>query len=69
MVASRARRTMLDRERAKAAQFYSVTARQGVRDFVENGVDDVFNVTQIKVRIAIGNALNEFGFNHRRMPL
>src|SRR5688572_20324907 len=64
-IAPRAGRTMLDRERTETAQLDTVAARQGSDDLIENRVDDVLDIPLIKVRVVLGNALNEFGFDHR----
>src|SRR5712691_8905511 len=64
-IAAFARRPILHREGAEAAQLHPVAARQGGGDLVEDGVDDVFDVPLIKVRILRRNPLNELGFDHR----
>src|SRR5712671_366180 len=64
-IAPRARRTMLDRESAKAAQLDAVAARQRSDDLIENRVHDVLDIPLIEVRVVLGDALNKLGFDHR----
>src|SRR4029453_18567765 len=64
-IAPRTGRTVLDRERAETAQFDAVAARQGGDDLVENRVHDILDIPLVEVRVVLGNALNEFGFDHR----
>jgi hypothetical protein len=42
----------------------SQTTEHRQNDFFENGVDDLFSVAQIKVRILCQDALGKFGFDH-----
>jgi hypothetical protein len=56
---------MFDRERAKPAQLNAVAARQRCNDFIENGVHDVLDIPLVKVRVVLGDALDQFGFDHR----
>src|SRR3954468_19062717 len=58
-------RTMLDRERAETAQLDPIAARQGRHDLIENRVDDILDIPLIEVRVVLGDALNQFGFDHR----
>ena len=44
---------------------FVVAARHRRDDLAENGVDDVLDVALVKMRILLGNALNEFRFDHR----
>src|SRR5712692_1175803 len=67
-VAAGARRPMLDRERAEAAQLDTVAARERVDDFAEDRVDDVLDVALIKVRILRGDTLDQFRLDHRHLP-
>ncbi len=39
-----------------------------IGDLIENRADDVFHITQKQVRIACGNDLHEFGFDHELSP-
>src|SRR6185503_20591856 len=64
-IAACARRAMLDRESAEAAQLDTVAARQGRHDLVENRVHNVLHIPLIEVRVVLGDALNKFGFDHR----
>ena len=59
-VAANARVTALDRERAEAAQFDAVAARQGRGDLIENRRDDDLDIALIKMRICLGKPLHEF---------
>jgi len=61
-IAPRARRAMLDRESAEAAQLDAVAARQGSDDLIENRVHNVLDIPLVEVRIVLGNALNKLGF-------
>src|SRR5208282_3076631 len=63
-VATHARAAPLDRESAEAAQLDPVAARQGRRDLVEDGGNDAFDVALVKVRIALGQMLDQLGFGH-----
>ena len=63
-IAAGARRALLHREGAEAAQFDPIAARHGGDDLAEDGVDDVLDVALIKMRVLRGNALNEFGLDH-----
>src|SRR5436305_3903674 len=63
-IAPRARRAVLYRKRAETAQFDAVAARQCGDDFIENGVDDVLDIPLVEVRVVLGDALDEFGFDH-----
>jgi hypothetical protein len=63
-VAPGARRTVLYRKCAETAQLDAVTARKCGDDFIENGVDDVLDIPLIQVRVVLGDALDEFGFDH-----
>jgi hypothetical protein len=64
-IAPRARRAMLDRESAEAAQLDAVAARQRCDDFIENRVYDVLDIPLVEVRVVLGDALNKLGFDHR----
>jgi uncharacterized integral membrane protein len=41
------------------------SARQRRHDLIENRVHDVLDIPLIEVRVVFGDALNEFGFDHR----
>lgn len=64
-IAARARRTMFDRERPKTTQFDPIAPRKRGDNLVENRVHDVLHIPLIEVRVVLGDALNEFGFDHR----
>ena len=59
-VAPGARRTLLDRKRAEAAQLHAVCACQCGDDLAEDGVDDVLDVALIKMWVLRSDTLNEF---------
>src|SRR5579883_452162 len=63
-VAAHPRAAPFDRERAETAQLDPVAARQGGRDLVKNGGNDAFDVALVKMRVAIGQPLNQIGFGH-----
>jgi len=52
------------RESAEAAKFDPVAARQCRRDFIEDGVDDFFDVAQEQMGVAFRQFLDELGFGH-----
>ena len=58
-VAALARRAVLHRESAKASEFHSVAAREGIDNFVKDDVDDAFDVAVIKMRIRGRNFLHK----------
>ena len=69
-IAAGARRAMLDRKGAETAQLDPVAARQRGGDLIEDRVHDLLDVPLIEVRVLLGDALNEFGFDHRdRSPV
>src|SRR2546423_9334505 len=69
-IAAGARRAVLDREGAEAAQFDAIAARERGGDLAEHGVHDILDVALIEVRVLPGDTLNELGFDHRsRRPL
>jgi len=63
-IATVPRRAVSHAERTKPTQFHAVAARHRRNDFSENGVDDLFSVAQIKVRVLCQDALGKFGFDH-----
>src|SRR5690606_12723517 len=67
-VASHPRRSVLYRKRAESTQLDAVACRQRLGDLVKDRVDDVFDVAQKKMRIAIGDALHQLGLDHRVAP-
>src|SRR5215471_9812900 len=64
-IAAGAGRSVLDREGAETAQLDPVAARERVDDLAEDRVDDVLDIALIKMRILRGDALNQFGLDHR----
>src|SRR5215468_7304891 len=64
-VAAGAGGAILDRERAEAAQLDPIAARHGGGDLAEDGVDDVFDVALVEMRVLRRDALHELGFDHR----
>jgi len=64
-VASRTGRAMLDRESAETAQLDAVAARQRSYDLIENRIHNVLHIPLVEVRVVLGDALNEFGFDRR----
>jgi hypothetical protein len=64
-IAAGSGRTMLDRERTETAQFDAIAARQCGDDLIENRVHDILDIPLIEVRVVLGDALNQFGFDHR----
>jgi len=63
-IATVPRRALPHAERAKPTQFHAVAARHRRNDFSQNGVDDLFSVAQIKVRVLCQDTLGKFGFDH-----
>src|SRR5919108_4638774 len=57
--------TVLDRKSTEAAQLDPVAARHRRGDLAENGVDDVFHVALIEMRVLRSDALHELGLDHR----
>ena len=60
-----ARRAMLDREGAESPQFHPIATGECSDDLVEDRIHDVLNVPLIAVRVVLGDALDEFGFDHK----
>jgi len=56
---------VLHRKRAETAQFDPVAARQSRDDLIEDRVHNVLHIPLIEMRVVLGDALNEFGFDHR----
>jgi hypothetical protein len=55
---------MLDRESTEAAELDTVAARQSRDDLIENRVHNVLHIPLVEMRVVLGDALNEFGFDH-----
>ena len=64
-IASSARRAMLHRKGAEAAKLDPVAPRQRGDDFIEDRVHNVLDIPLVKMRVVLGDTLNEFGFDHR----
>src|SRR5215467_10570502 len=64
-VAAGPRRAVLDGEGAEAAQLDPIAARHGRDDLTENGVDDIFHVALVEMRVLRRDALHELGLDHR----
>ena len=64
-VAAGTGRTVLDRESPETAELDTVAARQRSYDLIENRIHNVLHIPLVKVRVVLGDALNEFGFDHR----
>ena len=64
-IAPRAGRTVLDRESAETTQLDTVAARQRCDDLIENRIHNILHIPLVEVRVVLGDALNEFGFDHR----
>jgi hypothetical protein len=56
---------MLHRKRAETAQFNPIAARQRSDDFIEDRVHNILHIPLIEMWVVFGDALNEFGFDHR----
>ena len=64
-IAACARGPVLDRECTKTSELDAIAARKRGDNLFENRVHDVLHIPLIKVRVVFGDALNEFGFDHR----
>src|SRR5262249_15841717 len=67
-VAAGPRRAVLDGEGSKAPQLDPVAARHRRDNLAENGVDDVFHVALVEMRVLRRDALHELGLDHRCRP-
>ena len=65
-VAALARFAVLDRKGAEAPQFHAVVLCHRVGYFIENRVDDAFDIPLQQVRVFFGEAQDQIGFGHRR---
>ena len=63
-IAADAGRPVLHREGAEAAQLDPVATRHGVADLIEDGVDDVLDITLEQMRILVGKFLHELRLDH-----
>src|SRR6185312_1147606 len=66
-VAAGPRGTMFHGERAETAQLDPVAARQRSHDLIEDRIHDILDIPLIEVRVVLGNALNEFRFDHKEL--
>ncbi len=48
------------RKHTKATQLYAVAADQGIRDFFENRVDNLYDVTLVKMWVFVSELLDQF---------
>src|SRR5262249_32817294 len=67
-VAARPRPAALSGGGAEAAQLDPVAGRHGRDDLPEKGVDDVFHVALVEMRVLRRDALHELGLDHRCCP-
>src|ERR1700691_3788467 len=65
-IATGARRALLHRKGAEAAQLDAVAAPHGGDDLAKDGVDDVLNVALVQMWVLFGDALNQFRLDHVR---
>ena len=63
-IAARACRSFLHRKCAETAQLDAVAVRHGRNDLVEDGIDDVFDVALIEMRILRRDPLNQLRLDH-----
>src|SRR6185312_699673 len=63
-IASGARRALLDREGAEAAQLDAIAARHGGDDLAQDGVDDLLDVALIEMGVLRRDTLHKFGLDH-----
>src|SRR5262245_32185657 len=52
--------THFDGERAKAAQFNTISGRQGAGNFVEHSRDDALDIAVVEMRVALSQARHQF---------
>src|SRR5437762_4713128 len=67
-IAAGARRPVLDRERAKTAQFDAIPFCHGLDDLVEDSVHDVLDVALIEMWVLCRDARHKLGFDHCSGP-
>jgi len=68
-IAAHAAGPHLDRESAEAAQFDAMAFGQGLADGVQHGGHDPLHIAVVEVRIAGGQARNQFRLDHPQAPL
>src|SRR5438270_8983461 len=59
---------VLHRKGAESAQFDPVSTRQGGGNFIKDCIDDFLDVAQVEMRVAAGDPLYKFGFDHLHRP-
>src|SRR5262245_57307537 len=67
-VAPGARRPVLHRKGAEAAQLDAVAARHRRHDLIEDRVDDVLHVALVEMGVLRSDARHQLGFDHGRPP-
>src|SRR5438552_3934954 len=67
-VSAGAGRSILDREGAESPELDPIAARHRADDLAENGIDDVLDITLIKMRVLRRNALHKLRLDHCRLP-
>ena len=50
---------------AKTTQFDPIAACERGNDLIEDRIHDILDIPLVEVRVVLGNALNEFGFDHK----
>ena len=68
-VATLAGGTLTHGKGAEAAEFDTAALGEGTGDFLEDRVDELFEVVGAEVRVAVGKLLDEFGLGHGIFPL
>src|SRR5690606_37386517 len=68
-IAARTCGAVLHGESSEAPKFDPIPFRKRGRDLIENGVDDILDVAEEQMRVAVRNDLHEFRFDHLSVPL
>jgi hypothetical protein len=63
-ITPRPSRPGLHEKYSETPHFHSITSGQCSRDLVENGIDDLFGILDVQVGILLGDARNQFWFDH-----
>jgi hypothetical protein len=58
---------MFHGERTETTELDPVAARERCDDLIKDRVHDVFDIPLVKMRVVLGNTLNQFGFDHREV--
>ena len=58
---------MFHRECAETTQLDPVAARERGNDLIEDRIHDILDIPLVEVRVVLGNTLNEFGFDHKKV--